>query len=157
MVHAADPEMILQACIFEIVTSQVERVPVPDWAFVALGRPVEKRNFRYADMLYPDGKRRNQWGRNSSVPDVSRPETKLWFYFLAASFIDLGFEAIHFGQAEIMDGNDPDLEHWSQVLALVRSHAAKHAAGTWCSATLTCLAAAWCATGGSSWISTRSR
>jgi hypothetical protein len=92
-----------------------------------MGRPVETRNFRYADMLYPDGRRRNQWGRNSSVPDVSRPETKLWFMFLAASYIDLGIEAIHFGQAEIMNGNDPDLEHWSQVLALVRSYAAKHA------------------------------
>ena len=119
--------MILQACVFEIVTSQVEQVPVPDWAFAALGRPVEKRNFRYADMLYPDGRRRDQWGRKASVPDVSRPETKLWFYFLAASYIDLGIEAIHFGQAEIMDGNDPSLEHWSEVLSLVRSHAARHA------------------------------
>ena len=60
-VHAADPEMILQACIFEIVTTQVEQVPVPEWAFVALGRPVEKRNFRYADMLYPDGRRKDHW------------------------------------------------------------------------------------------------
>jgi hypothetical protein len=109
------------------VTKQVEQVPVPDWAFTALGQPVEKRNFRYADMLYPDGRRQNQWGRNSSVPDVSRPETKLWFYFLAASFIDLGIEAIHFGQAEIMNGNDRGLEHWSQVLDLVRAYAAKHA------------------------------
>jgi hypothetical protein len=50
-VHQADPEMILQACIFEIVTAQVDQVPVPDWAFVALGQPVEKRDFRYADML----------------------------------------------------------------------------------------------------------
>jgi pimeloyl-ACP methyl ester carboxylesterase len=126
-VQAADPDMILQACIFESVSMQVEQVPVPDWAFTALGRPVEKRNFRYADMLYPDGRRRNQWGRNSSVPDVSRPETKLWFYFLAASYIDLGFEAIHFGQAEIMNGNDRNLEHWSQILGLVRTYAAKHA------------------------------
>ena len=101
--------MILQACIFEIVTTQVEQVPVPDWAFAALGRPVEKRNFRYADMLYPDGRRANQWGQGASVPDVSRPETKLWFYFLAASYIDLGIEAIHFGQAELMNGNDRDL------------------------------------------------
>ena len=46
--------MILQACIFEIVTTQVDQVPVPDWAFAALGQPVEKRNFRYADMLYPE-------------------------------------------------------------------------------------------------------
>jgi hypothetical protein len=125
--HEADPEMILQACVFEIVTAQVDQVPVPAWAFVALGQPVETRNFRYADMLYADGRRKNQWGRNGSVPDVSRPETKLWFYFLAASYIDLGFEAIHFGQAEIMNGNDRSLEHWSRVLELVRSYAAGHA------------------------------
>jgi hypothetical protein len=126
-VLAADPEMILQACVFESVSTQVDQVPVPDWALAALGQPVEKRNFRYADMLYPDGRRQDQWRKGSSVPDVSRPETKLWFYFLAASYIDIGFEAIHFGQAEIMNGNDPDLAHWSQVLALTRAHAAKHA------------------------------
>jgi hypothetical protein len=126
-VHAVDPEMILQACIFEIVTSQVNQVPVPEWAFVALGQPVEKRNFRYADMLYPDGKRVNHWGRNGSVPDVSRPETKLWFYFLAAAFIDLGIEAIHFGQTELMNGNDRNLDHYSQILALIRAHAKGHA------------------------------
>jgi hypothetical protein len=125
-VHAADPEMILQACIFEIVSNQVEQVPVPDWALLALGQPVEKRNFRYVDMIYPEGQRRN-WGRNASVPDVSRPETKLWFYFLAASYIDLGFEAIHFGQVQLMNRNDRDLAHWSQVFALARAYAAKHA------------------------------
>ena len=123
----ADPEMILEACIFEIVTTQVEQVAVPDWAFAALGRPVEKRNFRYADMLYSDGRRVDQWRPGSSVPDVSRPETKLYFYFLAASFIDAGFEAIHFGQVEIMNGNDPDLTNWSQVFTLARAYAAKHA------------------------------
>jgi len=125
-VREADPEMILQACVFEIVSTQVEQVPVPDWAFVALGQPVEKRNFRYADMIYPEGQRRN-WGPNASVPDVSRLETKLWFYFLAVSYIDLGFEAIHFGQVEIMNHRDPNLAHWSQVLDLVRAYAAKHA------------------------------
>lgn len=126
-VHAAAPEMILEACIFEIVTTEVEQVPVPDWAFVALGRPVEKRNFRYADIIYPQGPRIDQWGKGSSVPDVSRPETKLWFYFLARSYIDLGVESIHFGQVEIMNGNDPDLVHWEQVLSLVRAYASKHA------------------------------
>lgn len=42
LVHAADSDMILEACIFEIVTTQVEQVPVPDWAFTALGMPVEQ-------------------------------------------------------------------------------------------------------------------
>ncbi len=125
-VRAADPEMILEACVFEIVSTQVEQVPVPEWAFTALGRPAEKRNFRYADMIYPEGQRRSM-GRNASVPDVSRPETKLWFYFLAASYIDLGFEGIHFGQVELMGRNDRDRAHWSQVLNLVRAYAAKHA------------------------------
>jgi pimeloyl-ACP methyl ester carboxylesterase len=126
-VHAADPAMVLQACIFEIVTTQVEQVPVPEWAFVALGRPVEKRNFRYADMLYPDGRRVDHWRRGQSVPDVSRPETKLWFYFLAKSYIDLGIEAIHFGQTGLMNGNDRDLAHYSQVLGLIRAYSVKHA------------------------------
>src|SRR5437588_3311012 len=85
-VRSADPDMVLQACVFEIVSTQVEQVPVPDWAFAAFDRPAEKRNFRYADMIYPEGQGR-AWGRNAAVPDVSRPETQLWFYFLAASYI----------------------------------------------------------------------
>jgi hypothetical protein len=126
-VHAADAEMILEACIFEIVTTEVEQIPVPEWALTALGQPVQKRNFRYADMLYPLGQHRDQWGNGASVPDVSRLETQLWFYFLAASYIDLGVEGIHFGQVEIMNGNDPDLAHWARVFTLVRSYAEKHA------------------------------
>jgi hypothetical protein len=126
-VHRVDPEMILQGCVFEVVTRQVEGISVPDWAFTALGLPVESRSFRYQDMLYANGRRVDQWGQGSSVPDVSRSETKMWFYYLAASFIDLGIEAIHFGQAELMDGNDPDHRHWAQLLSLVRRHAGDHA------------------------------
>jgi hypothetical protein len=126
-VHAADTEMIVEACIFEIITTGVEEIPVPDWVFATLEQPVEKRNFRYTDIIYPEGPRKDQWGKGSSVPDVSRLETKLWFYFLAKSYIDLGVEAIHFGQAEIMNGNDPDLAHWEQILSLVRSYASKQA------------------------------
>ena len=124
---AADPDMILQACIFEIVTTQADQVPVPEWAFEALGQSPEKRNFRYADMLYPSGRLKDHWRPGQSVPDVSRPETKLWFYFLGASFIDAGFEAIHFGQTELMNGNDRSLDHYSQVLDLLRAHASRKA------------------------------
>lgn len=127
LVHAADPDMVLQACIFEIVTTQVGQVPVPAWAFRALGMPVEERHFRYADMLYPNGRFKDHWRTGQSVPDVSRPETKLWFYFLGASFIELGCEAIHLGQTELMNHNDRDLAHYAEVLALIRSHAASHA------------------------------
>lgn len=126
-VHKADPDIILEACIFEIVTAQADQVPVPAWAFKALGMPVENRHFRYANMLFPDGRFKDQWGKDASVPDVSRPETKLWFYFLAVSYINIGIEAIHFGQMELMDKNDPHLDNYWQVLTLIREYAAKHA------------------------------
>jgi hypothetical protein len=130
-VHAADPDVILQACIFEIVSRQVDRLPVPAWLFESLGRPVEGRNFRYDEMTYPDGRFQNHWGRDASVPDVSRDETKLWFHYLAASYIDAGCEAIHYGQVQLMDGNDPKLDHWADVLDQARRHAAKKARRQW--------------------------
>jgi hypothetical protein len=124
--HAADPDMVLQACVFEIVTPQVEQLAIPDWVFTAFAAPIETRNFRYADMIYPQGQRRD-WGRNGSVPDISKLETRLWFYYQAASYIDAGCEAIHFGQVEIMNKNDRDNAHWSELLTLVRAYAAAHA------------------------------
>jgi hypothetical protein len=126
-VHAADPEIILQACVFEIVSRDVDKLPVPAWVFQELGRPVETRNFRYDDIIYPNSGQQNQWGQGASVPDVSRPETKLWFFYLAASYLDAGCEAIHFGQAELMNRRDPNLDHWFEVLDAVRSYAKKHA------------------------------
>jgi hypothetical protein len=68
-----------------------------------------------------------QWGQGASVPDVSRSETRLWFYFLARSYIDVGCEAIHYGQAELMNRNDAKLDHWAEVLAFARGCAAKSA------------------------------
>jgi hypothetical protein len=125
-IHESDPDIVLQACIFEIVTNQVNQLAIPGWVFTALGVPVEKRNFKYADMLYPDGKFKNQWGRGS-VPDISQLETKLYFYYLAVSYINIGIEGIHFGQVELMNKNDPNLDNYNQVLTLIRSYAAKHA------------------------------
>ena len=54
--HTADPEMILQACVFEIVSEEVEQLPVPAWAFEAFGRSPEQRNFRYEAMRYTSGR-----------------------------------------------------------------------------------------------------
>jgi hypothetical protein len=50
-VHDADPEIILQACVFEIVSRDVGNLPLPDSALAALGQPVEKRNSRCEAMI----------------------------------------------------------------------------------------------------------
>ncbi len=124
-VLAADPEMILEACVFETVGPRVEQIAVPDWVLTAFGQPVVKRNFIYNDIIYPAGGR--QWRGNARVPDVSRLETQMWFYYQAVSYIDIGFEAIHFGQVELMNRNDRDNTHWDSLLAMIRAYAATHA------------------------------
>lgn len=126
-IHAADPDLILQGCVFEIISRDVDQLAVPAWVFSELGRPAESRNFRYDDIRFADGGGNHQWGKDASVPDISRPETKLWFFYLAASYLDVGCEALHFGQAELMNRHDPKSEHWSELLEVVRRYAKKKA------------------------------
>ena len=124
---AADPEVVLEACVFETVSARVNQIAVPDWVCADMGQPVEPRNFVYTNMIYAAEGQRRAMGRNAQVPDESRLETRLWFYYQAAAYIDAGFEGIHFGQVEIMNKNDCDNAHWEDLLARVRAHAAKHA------------------------------
>jgi hypothetical protein len=126
-VHQADPDVVLQAAVFEIVTTQVNQITVPDWVFEAFELNPEKRNFNYDAMLYPDGKRVNHWSKGKSVPDMSQMETRMWFFYLAARYIGIGVEAIHFGQVEIMDDRDPDRAYWNDMMTRVRHYASKKA------------------------------
>jgi hypothetical protein len=125
--HQADPEMILQAGIFEIVTTQVNELAVPEWVFVEFGVPVETRSFRYEAMLFDGGRFHNHWQAGASVPDMSKIETRMWFYFLARQYIDAGMEGIHFGQVALIGAQDKDLAGWRDMLRRVRAYAAQHA------------------------------
>ena len=125
--HQADPDIILQAAAFEIVTKDIATVSIPERVLAEFGQPVTNRNFHYEEMLYPDGHFVNHWGDGSSVPDMSRLETRMWFYFLATSYIDVGIEAIHFGQVGLMDNNDPGHAGWLDMLGRVRAYAHQHA------------------------------
>jgi hypothetical protein len=126
-VHKIDPDVVLQACAFEIVTEAVNQVPVPDWVFQEFGLPAEKRNFSYTKMLFPDGKMVNHWRQGSSVPDINQPETKMWFGYLVGSYMEIGIEAIHFGQLDLMGRDDPENRAWADLFRHVRSLAAKKA------------------------------
>ena len=125
--HKADPELILQAAAFEIVTRGVETISIPEHVFREFAQPVTNRTFRYEEMLYADGRFVNHWGGNGSVPDMSRLETRMWFYFLVTRYIDVGIEAIHFGQVGLMDKNDPGHAGWLDMLKRVRAYARKQA------------------------------
>lgn len=130
--HRVDPEMVLQAAVFEIVTEQVNGIPIPPWVFEEFGVAAESRNFRYESMLYPgDTKKTNHWAPGASIPDMNQLETRMWFFYLVARYMDVGVEAVHFGQVEIMDDRDPDHVHWRAMLDRVRAHAKKHARRHW--------------------------
>ena len=127
LLHQADPDIIFQAGAFEIVTTQVDAIAVPASVLTEFGQPVVARNFDYASMLFASGKFVNNWGQGGSVPDMSRLETRMWFYYLATSYIDAGAEAIHFGQVSLMDQNDPGHVGWFDMLGRVRAYARLHA------------------------------
>lgn len=126
-VHARDPDIILQACVFEAVYTGVGKIPVPQWVFEEFRLPYERRGFRYAAMLYEGGRYLNHWTAGASVPDMSKLETRMYFYYRARRYIDSGFEAIHFGQVHLMDQNDGAHRYWLDMLTRVRRYAARNA------------------------------
>lgn len=129
--HRFDPDIIFQGCLFEIITEDVNKVKIPSWVFTDHKLPVQDRNFSYADMIATNGKFVDHWRKGSSVPDISRQETQLWFYYLAASYINLGCEAFHLGQVELIGMNDPDRTAWSKLLTNIRSYASKNSRRHW--------------------------
>jgi len=122
--HKLDPDMILQCAVFEYVSNRVETIAIPPRVFTEFGLPVVTRNFRLADIIYTDGRPR---GGLPNVPDMNRLEARMWFYFLSTSYIDIGIEAIHFGQVGLMDHNDPGHAAWIEMMTKVRNYARKNA------------------------------
>lgn len=134
--HRAQPAMVVQGAIFEILFAQVNNLRVPNAARAAFGEDtvvLPSRNFRLADMVYPGyfspidsgGVRWDSRppGEAPGVPDMSQTETQLWFYCCARRQIDAGCEALHFGQVMMMDRRDPGHHGWWSMLQRVRTYA----------------------------------
>ncbi len=126
-IHALDPEIIFEACIFECVDSRVAQISIPKETFEAFGIPYENRNFSLEKMMFPDGKYKNQWGTGAHVPDITRLETQMFFYTRACFYIDSGYEAIHLGQANLIGNNDTNNVCWAKVIGMIREYAKKNA------------------------------
>jgi len=124
LMHMYDPEIIFQGCIFESVSNDVNNLAIPAWVFEAFNLPVEKRNFDAAEMVKRTAEGQVMGGR---CPMVNNLETKLWFYFVAKTYIDMGIEAFHLGQVELIGRDDPDKTHYKEVLDMIRAYAKTNA------------------------------
>ena len=76
-VHEMDPEIILQACVFEMITQGIEQVEIPLYVLRAFGQKEEKRCFRLQDTLFlerPDGflHENSNPAKNGGIPDLFR-------------------------------------------------------------------------------------
>ncbi len=131
-VHDYNSKIILEAAVFEAVyKDNVNKISVPAWVFTEFGLPVTTRNFIYNDMLYTDGQFVNQWGSNGSVPDLTRQEAQMWFYYRCARYIDSGYEAIHLGQLAIMTRKDTGKLITAGLIDRIRKYATAHARRKW--------------------------
>lgn len=129
--HAYDSDIVFQGCLFEAISEDVNLIEIPEWVFEGYGRTPEKRHFNYQAMLNQEGKYVDHWHKGGSVPDISREETQLWFYYLACSYMNIGCEAFHLGQIELIGMNDPGREHWSRLIQHIRAYAQEHARRNW--------------------------
>mgnify|MGYP000966765139 CR=1 FL=1 len=125
-VHEVDPEIIMQACVFEIVYRHIESFKVPAYVFEDFGLKPEDRGFCYEDMLFPE-KPHGYVGMENGIPDINRLEARMWFYYRATKYIDAGYEALHLGQIHLYTSNDRGMVKMAGLIEMIRAYAKVHA------------------------------
>ena len=127
-VHEQDPEIILQACVFEWITDGMDKEKIPAYVFEDFGLPVEDRCFRWEDArMLPEEPEAEKPARRGSIPDLNRIEARLWFYYRATRYIDCGYEALHMGQIHLYTAEDRGMKKTYALFGMIRDYAAKHA------------------------------
>jgi hypothetical protein len=121
MLHKEDPELLLEASVLETVSPGIDAIPIPAWVFEEFGLKPENRSFDHRKMLYDDGFAGH--GHGTHPPDMSKPETRMWFYYCCRRYLDCGYETIHLGMIEHMARKDPGHVHWFDVLDRLRRYA----------------------------------
>lgn len=125
--HSADPDLIFEACIFEVSGVSMNDIPIPDWVFKAFNQTPQKRCFDVQKTLFKDGYGVNYWANGYHIPDVTRLETRMFIYYRACRFIDMGFESLHLGQVGLTGKNDTDNAAYTKLIGMIRDYAKTHA------------------------------
>jgi len=136
-IKANDSQVICQSAIFEYVSETVNTFWIPEWVYDEFGLSYASdpddvvRKFNFSQMTYdnyPDNSTyKTSWGgvvgsSHPAVPDITKLETQMWFYYMARRYINVGIEAIHFGQAEIMNKEDIGNKSWWELLERIRTY-----------------------------------
>ena len=142
--HTVDPYVILQASILENIDENLGNweIEVPLYVLEKFNQPIpepdEKRYFEVSKMAYDDWNSfgNHRWPHGCElndltgyVPDISKVETRMWFYYRATKYIEAGYESISFGDIKITNDADPFNLYWWDLLSNVREYAANGISG----------------------------
>ncbi|MAT53251.1 MAG: hypothetical protein CMN32_02140 [Saprospirales bacterium] len=130
-IKANDPQVICQASIFEYVSGTIESFWIPNYVWNEFGiSPPKNHRLDYESMLYPAPasqymiyERPMTEGERQWIPDITQTATQMWIYYMATRYISVGCEAIHFGQAEIMNRRDIGNKEYWKLLDRIRNYA----------------------------------
>jgi hypothetical protein len=126
-IHAQDPSIIVGAGIFETTSAQISNIEVPGWVFQEFGQPVVVRNFDWTKMTYAD-QRVSDGNPNTPAIDLTQLESRMWYYYWARRYIDLGFEDLDFGEIFTITQNDiPGYANYWDLVQRVREYAVTNA------------------------------
>ena len=125
--HSVDPDIVFEACIFEVSSPGMNNIPIPEWVFKAFGITPEKRNFNVNLTKFKDGYGVDYWEKNHHIPDITTTEMQMFVYYRACSFIDVGFEALHLGQVKLTGKNDTNNATYAKLIGMIRDYAKTHA------------------------------
>lgn len=122
---------IIQGGIFENIDPSVSAVPIPADIINAFKNTVGFPTSYYLDALglpkalnFDKEQIRFLSATNLlNCPDISRIEARMWFYYLAKMYIDLGYKSIHMGQLNLWSRQDPALTYTTALLGMIRSYA----------------------------------
>jgi hypothetical protein len=136
IIHSYDPDIICQGAIFEHVDGSESNVEIPSYVLSAFGlsssylggtrTTFDRTKMLYDDTSLPYDGDLKTW---SETPDITKIETKLWFYYLATTYIAHGCEAIHFGDMPVMAMVDEGKRHCWDLLTKVRAFATRYNRG----------------------------
>lgn len=123
--NEVDPLIILQAGIYEHVDSRLSitsdwHIQIPDsirQVFTDTLYPGYTGYFEFKNIVY----------QGHDIPDMSKPEAQMWFYYRAINYINAGYEALHLGQFMVMNNLDTLNLGWQKLLQEIRLYAGKYA------------------------------
>lgn len=132
IIHGYDPDIICQGAVFEYIDDSVQSVTIPAYVLSAFGlspsylagrTTFDNLRMRYDDHTLPSA------GVWANTPDITKLETRLWFYYLATTYIAHGCEAIHFGDVPLMAIADSGKRYYWDLLSKVRAFASSRNRG----------------------------